>query len=190
MNLKLNKIVSDNIMLRPLESRDLQNRVEWFNDPQVRATLVVTERFELEKTRRWFERLQSDPTRLEFAVEALDGVCIGVTGLVGIEKEHGIAECYCIIGNKAYWGKKLGTEIHSVLFQWAFETLGIVKIRADIRTNNPAIFRVVEKLGFKIEGTLRQEKVVDGHRIDLYRIGLLRNDFIPAHKIFTLHQSA
>jgi RimJ/RimL family protein N-acetyltransferase len=182
----LTAILSDNIILRPLESRDLQSRVEWFNDPQVRATLVVTEQFELEKTQRWFDRLQSDPTRVEFAVEDLAGVCIGVTGLVGIEKEHGLAECYCVIGNKAYWGKKLGTEIHSVLFQWAFETLDIVKIRADIRTNNPAIFRVVEKLGFKIEGTLRQEKVVDGHRIDLYRIGLLREEFTPAHKRFEI----
>lgn len=183
---QLPAILSDNILLRPLESHDLQNRVNWFNDPQVRQTLVVTEQFELEKTRRWFDRLQSDPTRVEFAVEALDGVCIGVTGLVGIEKEHGLAECYCVIGCKDYWGKKLGTEIHSVLFQWAFENLGIVKIRADIRTNNPAIFRVVEKLGFKIEGTLRQEKVVDGQRIDLYRIGLLREEFIPAHKIFSI----
>ncbi len=185
-NAHLPTIQSDNILLRPLEWRDLQNRVNWFNDPKVRQTLVVTEQFELEKTQRWFERLQSDPTRAEFAVEALDGVCIGVTGLVGIEKEHAVAECYCVIGNKDYWGKKLGTEIHSVLFQWAFESLGIFKIRADIRTNNPAIFRVVEKLGFKIEGTLRQEKQVEGQRIDLYRIGLLRQEFIPAHKIFIL----
>lgn len=183
------KITSDNIRLRPLASSDLQNRVVWFNDPDVRRTLVVTEMFELEKTQQWFQRLQSDPARVEFAIESLDGVVIGITGLAGIDKEHGLAECYCVIGNKDYWGKKLGTEIHSVLIQWAFEVLGIVKIRADIRTNNPAIFRVVEKLGFKIEGTLRKEKVVDGQRIDLYRIGLLKEDFTPTHKVFKVEQS-
>jgi RimJ/RimL family protein N-acetyltransferase len=180
------RIISDNIVLRPLESHDLENRVAWFNDPQVRQTLVVTEQFEIEKTRRWFERLQSDRSRVEFAIDTPEGGTIGVTGLVGIEKEHAVAECYCIIGNKDYWGKKLGTEIHSVLIQWAFEVLGLVKIRADIRTNNPAIFRVVEKLGFKIEGTLRQEKVVSGQRIDLYRIGLLRSEFTPIHKRFEI----
>jgi ribosomal-protein-alanine N-acetyltransferase len=180
------RIISDNIILRPLQKADLQNRVRWFNDPQVKQTLVVSEHFELEKTIQWFERLQSDPTRTEFAIETQEGVVIGVTGLLGIEKEHGVAECYCVIGNKDYWGKKLGTEIHSVLVQWAFEKLDLYKIRADIRTNNPAIFRVVEKLGFKIEGTLQQEKVVDGQRIDLYRIGLLREEFTPTHKTFII----
>jgi RimJ/RimL family protein N-acetyltransferase len=180
------RIISDNIILRPLQKADLQNRVNWFNDPQVRQTLVVTELFELEKTLRWFQRLQSDKTRTEFAIETLDGVTIGVTGLLGIEKEHGVAECYCVIGNKDYWGKKLGTEIHSVLIQWAFENLGLYKIRADIRTNNPVIFHVVEKLGFKIEGTLRKEKFVDGQRINLYRIGLLREEFTPKHAIFKM----
>jgi len=180
------RIISDNIILRPLQKADLENRVRWFNDPQVRQTLVVMEHFEQEKTARWFERLQSDQTRTEFAIETLEGVVIGVTGLLGIEKEHGVAECYCVIGNKDYWGKKLGTEIHSVLIQWAFEKLGLYKIRADIRTNNPAIFRVVEKLGFKIEGTLRQEKVVDGQKIDLCRIGLLRDEFTPTHKTFKI----
>jgi len=182
------RIISDNIILRPLKIGDLENRVRWFNDPQVRQTLVVTEHFELEKTARWFERMQKDDTRTEFAIETPRGTTIGVTGLVGIEKEHGIAECYCVIGDKDYWGKKLGTEIHSVLIQWAFEKLGLYKIRADIRTNNPAIFRVVEKLGFKIEGTLRKEKVVDGQKIDLCRIGLLRNEFTPTHKIFKVEQ--
>jgi len=180
------RIISDNIILRPLQKADLENRVRWFNDPQVRQTLVVSEHFELEKTVRWFERLQSDQSRTEFAIETPDGVVIGVTGLLGIEKEHGLAECYCVIGNKDYWGRKLGTEIHSVLIQWAFEKLGLYKIRADIRTNNSAIFRVVEKLGFKIEGTLRQEKVVDGRKIDLYRIGLLRDEFTPTHKTFKI----
>lgn len=179
-------IISDNIILRPLAKADLQNRVRWFNDPQVRQTLVVTERFELEKTIQWFQRLQSDQSRTEFAIETLDGVVIGITGLLGIEKEHGVAECYCVIGNKDYWGRKLGTEIHSVLIQWAFEKLNLYKIHADIRTNNPAIFRVVEKLGFKIEGILRQEKVIDGQRIDLYHIGLLREEFTPKHAIFKI----
>jgi RimJ/RimL family protein N-acetyltransferase len=180
------RIISDNIILRPLAKADLENRVRWFNDPQVRQTLVVTEHFEMDKTIWWFERLQSDQTRTEFAIETPEGVVIGVTGLLGIEKEHGIAECYCVIGAKNYWGRKLGTEIHSVLIQWAFEKLGLYKIRADIRTNNPAIFRVVEKLGFKIEGTLRQEKVIDRQRIDLYRIGLLREEFTPTHKIYKI----
>ena len=156
-------------------------KVKWYNDPKVRKTLVIDEVFELEKTVAWFKGLAANDLRIDFIIESLEGDPIGITGLIDIDRKNKTAQCYCVIGEKDHWGKGLGTEIHSVLFQWGFETFDIEKIWAHIRTNNPAIFRVVEKLGFQIEGTLRQDTIVDGQRIDLYHIGLLRDEFVPAH---------
>ena len=177
----IENITSEHLRLRPLTESDMALKVAWYNDPAVRKTLVVDERFELAKTISWFHTLAANDTRADFCVESLDGIPIGITGLIDIDRKNKTAQCYCVIGEKAFWGHGLGTEIHSVLFQWGFETLGIEKIWAHIRTNNPAIFRVVEKLGFVKEGTLRQEKIIDGRRIDLYHIGLLRSEFVPAH---------
>ena len=174
-------ISADHIRLRPLTEADMILKVKWYNDPKVRKTLVVDEVFELGKTISWFQTLADDDTRADFMVESLDGVPIGITGLIDIDRTNKTAQCYCVIGEKDHWGKGLGTEIHSVLFQWGFETFDIQKIWAHIRTNNPAIFRVVEKLGFVKEGTLRQDTIVEGQRIDLYHIGLLRAEFVPAH---------
>ncbi|MHC4783693.1 MAG: GNAT family N-acetyltransferase [Planctomycetota bacterium] len=175
------KIVADRIRLRPLTEADMILKVKWYNDPKVRKTLVIDEVFELEKTIEWFQTLEANDSRADFIVESLEGDPIGITGLIDIDRKNKTAQCYCVIGEKDHWGKGLGTEIHSVLFQWGFETFDIQKIWAHIRTNNPAIFRVVEKLGFEIEGTLRQDAIVGGERIDLYHIGLLRNEFVPAH---------
>ena len=58
-------ITGENIVLRPLTKADIENRVKWFNDPDVRKTLIINERFELEKTIKWFEKIQSDDSRLE-----------------------------------------------------------------------------------------------------------------------------
>jgi RimJ/RimL family protein N-acetyltransferase len=176
-----NIITGDHIRLRPLTEADMILKVKWYNDPAVRKTLVVDEVFELEKTLAWFRTLASNETRADFLVESLDGVPLGITGLIDLDRKNKTAQCYCVIGEKSFWSKGFGTEIHSVLFQWGFEVFDIEKIWAHIRTNNPAIFRVVEKLGFKIEGTLRQDKIIAGHRIDLYHIGLMRNEFVPAH---------
>jgi len=185
--LKIEQIITgDNIRLRPLTEQDMALKVKWYNDPAVRKTLVVDEVFELAKTMDWFHSLAANDTRADFLVESPDGVPIGITGLIDIDRRNKTAQCYCVIGEKAFWGKGIGTEIHSVLFQWGFETLGIEKIWAHIRTNNPAIFRVVEKLGFVKEGTLRQHAIVNGERIDLYHIGLLRPEFIPAHSHYAL----
>lgn len=193
MNLKgtiVNKrviLTGDNVRLRPMSRDDLALRVQWYNDRAVRKTLVMDEVFELEKTQRWFESLADNSSRADFVVETLDGIPLAVTGIINIDSRNQTAECYCVIGEKEFWGKGLGTEIHSVLFQWAFDVRDICKIWAHIRTNNPAIFRVVEKLGFQIEGTLREHSVVEGQRIDLYTIGLLRDEFLPSHKHFEIN---
>ncbi|HOK96044.1 MAG TPA: GNAT family protein [Anaerohalosphaeraceae bacterium] len=181
-----NIITADHVRLRPLTEQDMTLKVKWYNDPLVRKTLVIDEQFELDKTIEWFQSLAGRNDRADFAVESLDGVPIGITGLIDIDRRNKTAQCYCVIGEKTFWGQGLGTEIHSVLFQWAFEKLDIQKIWAHIRTNNPAIFRVVEKLGFQIEGTLRRHAVVNSQRIDLYQIGLLREEFIPTHQHYEM----
>ena len=179
-------IIGDRLRLRPMTEADLPLRVQWFNDPDVRKTLVITEQFELGKTIAWFHTLTDNQSRVDFLVETFDAIPIGVTGLLHIDRTHRIAECFCIIGAKAYWGGGFGTEIHSLLFQWAFESLGIDKIWATIRVNNPAIFKVVERLGFKIEGLLRKEICIENSRHDVNRIGLLREEFTPTHSRYIM----
>ena len=181
-------LLGDRVRLRPLQENDLALRVKWYNDPAVRKTLTVIEQFELEKTRAWFAAIQQNDSRVDFFVETPDGRPMGVTGLLHLDCVHATAECFCVIGEKEFWGGGLGTEIHSVLIQWAFEHLGLYKIRATIRTNNPAIYRVVQKLGFQIEGTLRKEMLLEGQRQDLFRIGLLREEFTPTHKRFEVFE--
>lgn len=181
-------IEGDTIRLRTMGKSDIELKVKWYNDPVVNKTLIIDEPLELEKSLKWFDTAASDDNRRDFVIETLDGEPIGITGLLGINRKHGIAECICVIGEKKFWGKGLGTIIHSLLLQFAFEELGLNKIWAVIYMGNAAIIRIVEKLGFKIEGTLRQEKMIGGKRIDLYRIGVLRNEFVPLHKSYVIYK--
>jgi len=67
----------------------------------------------------------------------------------------------------------------SVLIQWAFDTLDLYKIWAQTRSTNTASIITMKKLGFQVEGTLREEKYISGQRVDLIRMGLLRQEFKP-----------
>jgi len=176
------EIVGNTICLRPLEKRDIELKVKWYNDPAVNKTLIIDEPLELEKSLEWCDRAVQDDSRRDFIIETKDGEPIGLTGLREIDRRHGTAECFCVIGDKSFWGKGIGTQVHSVLIKWAFDELNLHKIWAVVYTNNAAVLRLVEKLGFKIEGTLRQEKYIGGKRIDLLRIGVLRNEFRPLVK--------
>jgi RimJ/RimL family protein N-acetyltransferase len=170
------------IRLRPLEKRDIELKVKWYNDPRVNKTLILNEKLDLAKSLEWFDKAKNDDSRRDFIIETKDGEPVGLTGLLGIDRIHGTAECFCVIGEKEFWGKGIGTQVHSLLIQWAFDELNLHKIWAVVYTNNAAVLKLVKKLGFEIEGTLREEKCIAGERIDMFRIGLLRNEFKPLVK--------
>jgi len=175
-------ITGENIVLRPLAKADIVNRVKWFNDPEVRKTLIINERFELEKTIQWFEKIQADDSRLEFVIETLQKISVGIVGLAGINQTHKTAEIYVVIGQKEFWGKGVMLEAECLLIDRAFNSLGLEKIWAQARLDNIASIITMKKIGFQTEGTLRKEKIVNGQRETILHLGLLREDFKFSHK--------
>ena len=63
------------------------------------------------------------------------------------------------------------------LLQWAFEALDLNRVQAETDTRNMASARVLEKLGFEREGTLREDCVVNGEVSDSWVYGLLRREW-------------
>ena len=176
------KITGDHIVLRPLIKADIENRVKWFNDPDVRKSLIVSEQFELDKTIRWFEKIQANDSRVEFVIETSQKKTVGVVGLAGIDSTHRTAEIYIVIGEKEFWGKSVMLEAECLLIDWAFNSLDLEKIWAESRPENIASLITMKKIGFQVEGTLRNEKIVNGQRTTVLRLGLLREDFKPSYK--------
>jgi [ribosomal protein S5]-alanine N-acetyltransferase len=67
---------------------------------------------------------------------------------------------YCF--DDAAWGHGYATEAARGLLRWAFGTLDLNRVQAETDTRNLASARVLEKLGFVREGTLREDCVVNG----------------------------
>jgi RimJ/RimL family protein N-acetyltransferase len=173
-------IVGERLRLRPLDEAALALKVRWYNDPEIRKTLILDERLELEGTRRWFERIAGDAGRCDLVIEMPEGTPVGLISLLHIDRRHKTAEIIVVIGEKDYWGKGVMAEAESLLMGWAFESLGLEKIWAQARPENLASLITMKKLGFQIEGTLRQDVIQDGRRIDILRLGLLKDEFKPA----------
>lgn len=172
-------LTSPHLRLRSMTQADLPLKVRWYNDPEIRQTLILDERLELEKTRQWFEAVRDSASRLDLMIET-EAQPIGQISLVNIDARHQTAEIVLVIGEKAYWGKGVMLEAESLLIRWAFETLGLRKIWAQTRPENIASLITMKKLGFQVEGTLRSEKIIAGRRIDILHLGLLPEDFKPA----------
>jgi ribosomal-protein-alanine N-acetyltransferase len=79
----------------------------------------------------------------------------------------------------AAWGHGYATEAACAVLQWAFDTLDLNRVQSETDTRNAASARVLEKLGFAREGTLREDCVVNGEVSDSWVYGLLRREWQP-----------
>ena len=109
---------------------------------------------------------------------ASDGAFIGWCSLTRWNPDYRSASMgYCL--DDAAWGHGYATEAARALLQWAFDTLDLNRVQAETDTRNAASARVLEKLGFVREGTLREDCVVNGDVSDSWVFGLIRREWRP-----------
>ena len=82
---------------------------------------------------------------------------------------------YCL--DDTAWGQGFATEAAGAVLQWAFGTLDLNRVQSGADTRNRASERVLEKLGFVREGTLREDCIVNGEVSDDSVYGLLRREW-------------
>ena len=73
-----------------------------------------------------------------------------------------------------YWGKGIMTEAVKQICEYVFAKSDIIRIYAEPFAYNIASCRVLEKVGFQYEGTLRSNAVKNGKVIDMEMYSLLK----------------
>jgi RimJ/RimL family protein N-acetyltransferase len=122
-------------------------------------------------------QMAEEGTGVRLAVDrAGDDAFLGWCSLSRWNADHRSASLgYCF--DDAAWGHGYATEAARTLLGWAFDTLDLNRVQAEADTRNVASGRVLEKLGFVREGTLREDCVVDGEVSDSWVYGLLRREW-------------
>ena len=75
-------------------------------------------------------------------------------------------------------GQGLMTEALRAIYAWAFETMGVERIEAQVHPRNTPSLALLKSLGFVEEGLLREAGMWLGERGDLVQLGLLKREFI------------
>jgi RimJ/RimL family protein N-acetyltransferase len=75
------------------------------------------------------------------------------------------------------WGRGLGSEAVAAVVAFAFETLNLHRVEADVDPRNERSLRLLERLGFRREGYLRERYYINGERQDAVVMGLLRSEW-------------
>ncbi|MEV4222253.1 GNAT family protein [Nonomuraea sp. NPDC049725] len=139
-----------------------------------------TERARAERFIAICRKIADEGTGVRVAIDRFsDGAFVGWCGLTGWNPDYRSASLgYCL--NDAMWGHGFATEAAHALLGWAFDTLDLNRVQAEADTRNVASGRVLEKIGFVREGTLREDCIVNGEVSDSWVFGLLRREWRPS----------
>ena len=172
-------IETDRLKLRPLTMSDTRDIFEIFSDKQVMKyyDLLPFESFERAKEQvEFFIKGFEQKTMLRWGIELKDGgKLIGTCGFFAFNEDALKAELGYEL-NSSYHGKGLMSEALDAVLGFIFRESGINRVEAFVEPKNTASQKLLEKLGFTKEGTLRSYERCRGDLIDVTIFGLLRSD--------------
>lgn len=165
-------IKTDRLLLRPIKQEDKQNIYKGLSHPDVIKYYGVSFH-SLEATEEqmtWYRELEQSETGIWWAICSLDGETFyGAGGFNNLSKQHKKAEIgFWLLPE--FWGKGLMQEAFPAICNYGFETLNLNRIEGFVDSENSSCKKAVEKLNFKLEGTMRECEVKDGKflSVDIY----------------------
>jgi RimJ/RimL family protein N-acetyltransferase len=103
---------------------------------------------------------------------------IGTTGFHQVDWKNRTAELGIVIGDKEWWGRGYGTDAVRALARWALDELALNRLWLRVYEDNARAIHSYEKVGFKVEGRLRQDRFHGGRYFDTVVMGLLRDELV------------
>ena len=160
---------------------DLPALYELFADPRV-ARFTDTGPFttvaEAAEVMAWITEILAERRGMRWAItlKSDQDTLIGTCGYNQWYRSNNSAEIgYDLMQH--FWGTGLMTEALQAMIGFGFDCMGLNRIEADVTVGNDSSARVLEKLGFREEGFLRERGYWKGRYHDLRIFGLLRRDW-------------
>src|SRR5215216_5259451 len=146
-------LFADMLYLRELTEDDVPAWFERATDPEsaVLAGDPVPESVEMgvQWLQRHRERFRQHAGMRWAIVPKGSTDSVGTIGLTITSKAERRAELGIVIG-RADWGKGIGTSAAHLITGYAFNTLGLAEIQAEVLQRNLASRRMLEKVGFRL----------------------------------------
>lgn len=170
----------DGFTLRPVEESDAEDYVQNVQDELIfRYIRVIPEPYELKDAKSFIEDCKEKWRKSEsfqFGV-VISGEVVGSIGLkMRGEEEDELAELGYWIGRE-YRGEGVMSEAVELLLDFGFSELSLHKIMARVYEENMPSRKLLEKLGFRREGLLREHEFHKGKFFDTVYYGLLRREW-------------
>ena len=160
-----------NVNLRIVEREDLLLISEWTANPDFLGEYVsLWQRSKAE----WQKRYDNLPAEEKwFLIEKKDGTKVGFMQHFPIKSSQELG--YALVPNER--GKGYSSEAVELVVDYLFLSRDVVRIQAQTDVRNVASQKILEKAGFKKEGTIRKDDFIRGEWRDRYLFSILREEW-------------
>jgi RimJ/RimL family protein N-acetyltransferase len=164
-----------NVNLRIVEKEDLPLFAEWVNKPEFFGEYNPLRQISKADIEKEYDKSTLEQTG--FIIEKKDGSKIGyichftLVHPVGKLLEIG----YSLVPSER--GKGWCTEAVGIMVDYLFLSKDIIRIQAHTDVRNVASQKVLEKVGFKKEGTIRKNFFIHGEWRDEFLYSILREEW-------------
>ena len=159
--------------IRAVTYDDLPMVLRWRNHPEVRRFMFTQHEISLDEHRNWFARVSQDPSRRLFIVEEAQEA-------IGYVQFNSVSP-----GGVADWGfytrpdapKGSGRKLGVAALRHAFGALKLHKVCGQAIESNQSSINFHSRLGFRLEGVLREQQRINDRYHTLYCYGLLAHEW-------------
>lgn len=169
--------------VRPLKASDAKGLFSVKGDPEVTRMYGMDPHRSLARTRKWVRDRLSDYRKRNGMIWTIvpkkRAAAIGSVVFWNFDETFHTAELGYELG-RSHWGRRVMSEALPPVIAYGFGVIGLNRIEACPFADNEASNRLLKRLGFQYEGTLRQRIFYEGRYTDQLYYGLLRSEASPS----------
>lgn len=167
------------VKLRAIEERDFDILYNMMQSPEIEKAMGhCTVPISPEQQKDWMSKYRNTDTQIRLMIELENGKTIGVIMLYDIDRNNGTAE----LGHKimAVLEDRIKGDMEcaiNAMLTYAFDYLRLNCIYCRTVEGNPFADKLLKKVGFVFEGTMRQRIYQGGKYLDMHSLSLIKEDY-------------
>ncbi len=177
----LETLYTDRLILRKMTHEDAEDIFRYLSDPEVIRYSIGEPHKDLDNSIAYIDSVltayENNYAGLWCIVPKDTNRVIGTCGIEIWFKEHQRAEIGYSL-SQDNWGNGYMTEALHAIVQFGFEKMDLNRIEAFCHVDNAPSLRVLEKIGLRQEGMLRQHTFSRDQFFDVFVYGILREEYV------------
>ncbi|WP_405111734.1 GNAT family protein [Paenibacillus sp. FSL K6-1217] len=175
----ITELRTERLILRQMSTADSASLFTIWSDPEVTRFMNISSFTDESQAVEMIEllgKLAAENQAIRYSIiKAESEQIIGSCGFNSLDNDNAKTEIGYDLGRE-FWGKGYVSEALLALIDYAFNTLNFNRVEAKVEPANINSIKVLQRLNFSLEGTLRQSERSKGTFIDLCMYSKLATD--------------